>query len=45
MRFFILSAPPQPVLYGESHYNANITGGNASVGDFCVTNVGTGTPR
>ncbi|KAL9958600.1 hypothetical protein ACROYT_G035638 [Oculina patagonica] len=32
-------------LSGESHYEVNVTGGNASVGDYSVINVSTGTPR
>ena len=46
--YFILSAHPvhpQPQLTGESHYDVSVTGGNASVGDHCVTNVNPGTPR
>ncbi|KAJ7390122.1 hypothetical protein OS493_027158 [Desmophyllum pertusum] len=38
------NARPQPQLSGQSNYNANIEGGNASMGDYCVTNVGAGTP-
>ncbi|XP_078344794.1 uncharacterized protein LOC144630320 isoform X2 [Oculina patagonica] len=37
-------APLLPIVPGDSHYEVNVTGGNASVGDYSVINVSTGTP-
>ena len=42
---FLYSVQPQLPFTGESSYSINISGGNASIGDHSVTNVGTATPR
>ena len=42
----ICSVRPQPAAAAvESSYHVNVSGGNVSIGDHSVTNVGTGTPR
>ena len=42
---FLYSVQPQLPSTGESSYSINMSGGNASIGDHSVTNVGTATPR
>ena len=43
--FFNLSALPQPLQSGESHYNVEMRGGYGTIGDNGVLNVNTGTSR
>ena len=42
---FLYSVQPQLPSSGESSYSINMSGGNTSIGDHSVTNVGTATPR
>ncbi|XP_078344012.1 uncharacterized protein LOC144629654 [Oculina patagonica] len=37
--------PERDLVRGESHYDVNVTGGNASIGDHAMINVGTGSAR
>ena len=43
--FVLYSVQSQVPSTGESSYSINVSGGNATVGDYSVINVGTATPR